>query len=468
MELIKQIAQDIKAIGGDLLIVGGFVRDMHLKRDSKDIDCEIYRITPDQLQTVLGKYGKVKLVGESFGSYKLIVKGQELPYEFTFPRTERKTGEGYRGFDVSLDPNMSIEEAARRRDLTINAMLYCPLTGITLDPYKGLDDLKRGLIRHVDSKTFAEDPLRVLRVAQFAARFDFVVDDTTKALCTSLLHEMHTLSRERFYIELEKILMKAVKPSIAFRFMLDAGVLAVVFPELARMKTIQQGRKHHPEGDAFEHTMLALDSVPVEHRRIDLMLAILCHDFGKAVVDSIVEDNGEIVHHYGHAEAGDDIIKSFLARFTNETRLTDTVLNLSRLHMRPYELMNDMSKRNVRRLALKVNIEDLCVVHIADLGGKNNGNDTSHVDRLITIYQEIKDEIKPLVSGNDIMAYGIRDGKQIGKIKTAAFNAQLDGAFNTHANGIEYMLDHRLLPESGLNRLARKIKRVYRRLLCKA
>lgn len=453
MELIKQIAQDVKAIGGDLFIVGGYVRDMHLKRESKDIDCEVYRITREQLITILSKYGAVKECGE-FTTYKLIIEGQELPYEFSFPRTERKVSAGHKGFVVTPDGSLSIEEATKRRDLTINAMLYCPLTGITLDPYNGLTDLRNGIIKHVNKHTFAEDPLRVLRVAQFAARFEFEVSPETKELCTSLIEEMKTLSKERFYIELDKILMKAKKPSIAFRLLLDMGVLAEIFPEIAKLKDIAQGRKHHPEGDVFEHTMLALDSVPMEHRRVDLMLSILCHDFGKAVVESIVEQDGEIIHHYGHAEAGDDLIKSFLKRFTDETKLTETVLNLSRLHMRPYELMLDMSKRNVRRLALKVNIDDLVTVHLAD--GRNNGKDTSHVDRLITIYQEIKDEIKPVVSGDDIIAHGIRDGKQIGKLKKAAFDAQLDGMFSTKADGLAWLLDNRLLPETWYNRIKRK------------
>jgi tRNA nucleotidyltransferase (CCA-adding enzyme) len=455
MELIKQIAQDIKNECGDLLIVGGFVRDMHLKRDSKDIDCEVYRVTRERLIAILSKYGKVKECGE-FVTYKLIIKGQELPYEFSLPRTERKVSKGHKGFVVTPDGFLSVEEATKRRDLTINAMLFCPLTGITLDPYNGLTDLKNGIIKHVNKDTFAEDPLRVLRVAQFAARFEFEVSPETKELCTSLIEEMKTLSKERFYIELDKILMKANKPSIAFRLLLDMGVLAEIFPEIASLKNIAQGRKHHPEGNVFEHTMLALDSVPMEQRRVDLMLAILCHDFGKAVVESIVEQDGEIVHHYGHAEAGDELIKTFLKRFTDESKLTETVLNLSRLHMRPYELANDMSKRNVRRLALKCNIDDLVTVHVADLGGRANGKDTSHIDRLITIYQEIKDEIKPVVSGDDIIAHGITDGKSIGKLKTAAFNAQLDGLFMTKADGIEWLLDARLLPETRLHRIKRK------------
>jgi tRNA nucleotidyltransferase (CCA-adding enzyme) len=242
MNTVKQIAAEIKAAGGRAFVVGGYVRDMVLGRDSKDIDVEVYGITPEVLVEILSRYGNPKLVGQSFGVYHMD------GYDFSFPRTERKSGVGHKAFEVEINPNMSHEDAARRRDLTINAMMFCPLTGITLDPYKGLDDLKRGLIRHVDSKTFAEDPLRVLRVAQFAARFEFEISAETEELCKTLIEEMKTLSKERFYIEIEKIMMKASKPSIAFHFLLKIGVLEALFPELYELTKIEQGLKYHPEG----------------------------------------------------------------------------------------------------------------------------------------------------------------------------------------------------------------------------
>lgn len=242
MMKVKQIAEDIKAAGGRAFVVGGYVRDMVLGRESKDIDVEVYGITPETLVDILKKYGSPKLVGASFGVYHMD------GYDFSFPRTERKTGTGYKGFDVTINPNMSHEEAARRRDLTINAMMFCPLTGEVVDSFGGMADLKNGIIKHVDSRTFAEDPLRVLRVAQFAARFNFSVDAATTELCKQLIPEMKHLSRERYHIELEKMLMKAEKPSIAFRFLLEIGVLEELFPELYNLTKIYQGLKHHPEG----------------------------------------------------------------------------------------------------------------------------------------------------------------------------------------------------------------------------
>lgn len=442
MDTVKQIAGAIKAAGGRAFVVGGYVRDMVLGRDSKDIDVEVYGITPEVLVEILSKYGNPKLVGQSFGVYHMD------GYDFSFPRTERKTGTGHKDYDVSINPFMSHEDAARRRDLTINAMMFCPLTEEVVDVFGGMDDLKKGIIKHVDSNTFGEDALRVLRVAQFAARFNFTVDASTAELCKSLIPEMKHLSRERFHTELEKMLMKAEKPSIGFRFLLDTGVLAEIFPEVAMLKGIEQGKKHHPEGDVFEHTMIALDSVPMEQRRLDIMLAVLTHDFGKAVVETSTEEEGDVVHFFGHAEDGEAVIREFLARFTTETAFIESVVALAKYHMRPYELKHELHKRTLRRLALKVNIEDLIVVHVADMVGRTN--DTSHVDRIITMWQDIKDEIKPLIKGQHLIRLGMNPSPDFGRILRAVFEAQLDGAFGTVEEGVVFTQEM-LMKEGKIN-----------------
>lgn len=436
METIRQIARDIEQAGGRAFLIGGFVRDTFLNLQSKDIDVEVYNISPEMLESILSKYGNVTYCGQSFGVFKL---GN---YDFSLPRREKKNGEGHTGFDISIDPFMSIEEATIRRDLTINSMLMNPLTGEVLDPFNGMQDIKEGIIRHINDATFAEDPLRVMRVAQFSARFNFDIHDTTKALCVKLLPELKTLSRERFMIEIEKILMKAEKPSIAFNFMLDIGLLESLFPELAILKTIEQGEKHHPEGDAFEHTMLALDSIPIKDRRLDLMFAILVHDLGKAVVESVTEENGAVVHFHGHAEEGEEVARVFMSRLTNETALTETVVSLVKYHMRPYDLKKNLNKAQLRRLALKVNIDDLMILHLADLSGRGTKKDTSHIDRIITVWEEVKNEIHPIIKGRHLIEMGLTPSKDFGRILKEIFNHQLDGEFNSLDDGILFTFKH--------------------------
>lgn len=427
--MIKEISRRIHEEGGNAFIVGGFVRDSILNRESKDIDVEVYGLEPERLESILAEFGKVKYCGESFGVFKL------NEYDFSMPRKERKNGTGYKGFDIHIDPFMSIEEASRRRDLTINAMLMNPITGEIIDPFNGMQDLKEGTIKHVDSMTFAEDPLRVLRVAQFSARFNFGVHSETKELCIKLLPEMKTLSKERFFVELEKILMKAEKPSIAFRFMLETGVLDTLFPELAVLNTIEQGTKHHREGNVFEHTMLAVDSIPVKDRRLDLMLAVLTHDMGKAVCP-IIKESEEIIHFYGHGEEGTETVRTFISRFTNETDLTETVVNLTKYHMSPFELKKNLHKASVRRLALKVDIEDLMVIHLADLKGRYDYRDTSHIERIITVFEEVRNEIKPFIMGRDLINFGLNPSKEFGAILKTIFEAQIEGVFTDRENGL--------------------------------
>ena len=173
--LIQAFARAIEAAGGKALLVGGIVRDQLLGLSSKDYDFEVFGLPLENVQQILSRFGNVKQVGQSFG----VLHIQELDWDVALPRRERKTGEGHRGFDVIPDPSMTIEEAARRRDLTINAMSKDPLTGEIIDPLGGLQDLQNKILRAADPSTFGEDPLRALRIAQFAARFDFDVEPNT-------------------------------------------------------------------------------------------------------------------------------------------------------------------------------------------------------------------------------------------------------------------------------------------------
>src|SRR5213594_4583954 len=191
-ERVLALARAVRDAGGRALLVGGCVRDELMGQQPKDWDLEVYGIEPARLRELLDRLGSVNVVGEAFTVYKL---GADL--DISLPRRERKTGRGHRAFVIEGDPAMTIEEGARRRDFTINAILQDPLTEETIDPFHGRDDLEAGLLRAVSPETFAEDSLRVLRAAQFAARFQFEIEPNTIELCRSI--DLSDLPSERIW-----------------------------------------------------------------------------------------------------------------------------------------------------------------------------------------------------------------------------------------------------------------------------
>src|SRR5215210_1120152 len=287
-EKILRLARAVKEAGGRALLVGGCVRDRLLGREAQDWDAEVYGVEPSALRELLGRLARVNVVGEAFTVYKL---GQDL--DVSLPRRERKTGRGHRAFYIEGDPAMSFEEAARRRDFTVNAVLEDPLTGEVLDPFGGRADIERKLLRAVSPETFVEDSLRVLRAAQFAARFGFDVEPATAQLCRSI--DLTDLPAERVWGELEKILLAAAGPSVGLRWLDRLNVTPQLFPELHALKGVPQEKEWHPEGDVFVHTQLACDRArelidDLDYpRKVAVMLAALCHDFGKPSTTEFVE-----------------------------------------------------------------------------------------------------------------------------------------------------------------------------------
>ena len=274
-----RIARAVRGAGGRALIVGGWVRDRCLGRDSKDVDLEVYGLPAAGVRALLERIDRVNVVGEAFTVFKV------GSIDVALPRRESKTGRGHRGFEVTGDPDLPVEEAARRRDFTINAIAWDPLTEEYVDPYGGQADLERKRLRAVDPRTFGDDSLRVLRAIQFAARFELDVDEATRALCRRIV--LDDLPAERIWGELEKLLLQAARPSIGFRLAFDLGVVHQLFPELEALVDSPQEPEWHPEGDVWVHTLLVIDRArelidDLERpRQIVLMLGAVCHDFGK-------------------------------------------------------------------------------------------------------------------------------------------------------------------------------------------
>src|SRR5438876_7210804 len=246
LDRAQEIARAVRDAGGRALIVGGWVRDRLLGITSaiENIDLEAFGIAPDRLRALLETFGRVEAVGESFQVYKV---GE---IDVSLPRRDSKAGRGHRGFVVVGDPDMSIEEAARRRDFTINAISFDPLTEEYFDPFDGRGDLERRLLRVVDPATFRDDSLRVLRALQFAARFELTLDERTRVICRDIA--LDDLPAERIWGEVEKLLL-ARRPSIGFALALDLGVISKLFPELQALVNCPQEPEWHPEGDVWVH-----------------------------------------------------------------------------------------------------------------------------------------------------------------------------------------------------------------------
>lgn len=438
LELARAVAHAVSRRGGRAYLVGGAVRDRLLGREAKDADLEVYRVPPDALVETLRALGRVDDVGRAFGILKLTRDGVTI--DVGLPRRDSKVARGHRGFDVAADPNLPEAEACARRDLTINAMLEDPLTGEVLDPFDGASDLRRRVLRHV-STAFTEDPLRVLRVCQFAARFDFGIDPATAALCRTL--DVSELPPERVWDEVKKWLLRGIRPSTGMHALEETAAISA-FPELAALRGVPQDDGWHPEGDVFDHTALCLDHATSKRdavpRPLVFMLAVLFHDLGKATTTRWKD--GRLRAH-AHDTAGEALAKTACARLTRESAIADEVAALVRLHLRPGQLgaQDTVSDAAVRRLALEADLRMLAAVSDADGRGRvlpasacgDSGWLLEHAERL-----RVRDAApKPLLLGRHLIELGVRPGPELGRVLAAVFDKQLDGEIATLDQAIE-------------------------------
>ena len=326
----RRVALRVRRAGGRALVVGGYVRDRMLGlQETGEPDLEVFGLGVRQLERALRPLGKPRRVGRAFP----VLRVGALEVEIALPRRESKTGPGHLGFEAVADPNLSFPEAARRRDLTLNAMGLDPLSGELLDPFSGASDLEAGVMRATDSSRFPEDPLRGLRVAAFAARYGFTADDELTRLSAGL--DLSELSQERVHDELLKLLLGKT-PSAGFRFLARSGLLRFL-PEVAALVGVPQDPEHHPEGDVFEHTLLVLDQAalaPVDAAgRPAFLFAALCHDLGKPATTR-VRESGRITS-WGHDAEGAKIARGFLERLRAPRTVVEQVEVLTRRHLAP-------------------------------------------------------------------------------------------------------------------------------------
>ena len=441
---VLKLAQTVRDAGGRALLVGGCVRDLLMLMHAKDWDLEVYNLDPAKLRELLDRFGPVNVVGEAFTVYKL---GRDI--DVSIPRRERKSGRGHRAFVIEGDPAMSIVEATRRRDFTINAILQDPLTSEIIDPFNGQRDINRRTLRVVSPDTFGEDSLRVLRAAQFAARFEFELEAETAALCQTI--ELTDLPAERIWGEMEKLLLRARRPSIGLEWLNKFGAIDQLFPEIRSLRDVPQDPEWHPEGDVYVHTLLAvdrarelIDDLPYA-KQVTVMLAALAHDFGKPPTTEFIEGRWRS---RGHEEAGVAPTEKFLDRLNIHTidgyDVRGQVIAIVREHLKPgefYKKRDEVGEGAFRRLARRCELELLYRVAKADSLGRNAEGvppekwyDAKAQEWFIQRAKELELEQgapAPILLGRHLLEMGLTPGPRMGKITREVYEMQLDGRVRT-------------------------------------
>lgn len=423
---VLAVARAFAAAGGRALVVGGWVRDRLLGRESaaSELDLEVQGLSPERVERVLARFGEVRRVGRAFPI--LLVRG--LPLEISLPRSDAP---GPDGSPPGFDPGLDFADAARGRDLRVNAMGWDPLSGELLDPFDGRRDLADGVLRATDPRRFGRDPLRGLRTARLAALLEMEIDPELEALCAAT--DLSGVAPERIFGELRKLLLDAARPSRGLEILRRTGLLRF-FPELAAMVGVPQDPRWHPEGDVWVHTLMCLD-VAAEMREGDpsrdllLMLGVLCHDLGKP--DTTETRDGRIVSHR-HDRVGVDVSERLLARLRAPNAVVRAVGVLVHHHLAPAALVRggdgDAGPRAYRRLLRRlreagVDVELLWRVARADHLGRTTPDARARRfpagDVFLARAREVEQEPQtwePAVTGRFLVRKGVPPGPALGAL----------------------------------------------------
>lgn len=386
------------------IIVGGFVRDFLLGIESKDIDIELYGVTSfTYLENILKKFGNVNVVGKSFGVCKL--KFFDYDLDFSLPRIDNKINFGHRGFEVEVNPNLDFVTAASRRDFTINAIGYDVIEKKILDPFNGVDDLKNKILRAVNKNTFIEDPLRVLRAAQFSARFELQVDKTLSNLCKKMVSNnmLNELPKERVFGEIKKLLLKSQKPSIGFKLLREFGT------------------------DIYTDNLSVIDEIAKQltadnQANLILMLAGLCYNFNKTQTED------------------------FILKLSNEKELLNRVIKLTQASSEIDNIYkNKQSSYLLYKLATKVNIEELLILSSSIYFSKNNSKIYSVGEEIYKKAKELnilKEKLPALLGGKELLKFGLKPSPKFSEILNEAYEAQMHERFKCYDEALIWLKNY--------------------------
>jgi len=421
-------------------LVGGCVRDWLRGIPHKDFDVEVFGVNYEQLVTALSRWGRTDLVGKSYGVVKLTTVSGST-FDFTIPRRDSKVAPGHKGFEITFDPAITPREAAARRDFTINALMFDPRRGDVLDFFGGLDDLERRALRHT-SEAFREDPLRVLRGMQFAARFNLTPSPATVALCRDIKSGYGELAVERVREEWFKWAEKSVVPSAGLKFLVACEWIEH-FPEIRALIGTPQDPEWHPEGDVFIHTCHACDAL-VElpgwqaadaESKIVYSLAVLAHDFAKPQTTQHTEKEGRMrITSHGHEEQGGPVADQFLNRINAPLAIRQRVLALVTNHLAHLQTISDRSVRRLSKRLEPENIQGLTIVITADQFARPPrprvvSDAVLALQARAAQLQVQASAPKPILLGRHLIELGLPPGKQFGVMLHAAYDAQLEGKF---------------------------------------
>jgi putative nucleotidyltransferase with HDIG domain len=395
---------------GRLFAVGGRVRD-ELRAElegvdvpAKDLDYVVTGLTLGELTARLQALGRVDLVGAAFAVAKLTTDG--LTVDLALPRRERSTGHGHRDFEVQSGPDIPLEDDLARRDFRMNMIARALPGGELVDPYGGEADIRARRIDILTPVAFDEDPLRMLRAAQFAARFGYEPTPTTIEAMRAAAPLVRTVAPERIHDELQKLFALAPKPSVGLQLLADTGVLAQFWPELLEGVGVEQNEWH--AYDVWQHNLATLDAIPAGDAT--LRLAALLHDIGKPRTK-------EGPHFYRHEQVGAEMAGAMLhrLRFSNET--IDTIEHLIRQHMyvQDPELSDAAIRRFIRRIGLEHLQRQFAVRHADIVGSGLPKRDDTNERFEARVWEEV--ERKPAfsvadlaISGSDVIAAMVRHG----------------------------------------------------------
>jgi len=438
----REIATAVRDARGRAFFVGGWVRDRLMGRPSTNIDLEVFGLPVDRLRPLLESFGRVEAVGASFQVFKL------GDLDISLPRRDSKSGRGHRGFEVTGDPSMSIDDAARRRDFRVNAILWDPITEQYEDPFDGRGDIERRVLRVVDPSTFTDDSLRALRAIQFAARFGFTPDEEARALCRSMA--LDDLPAERVWGEIENLLL-APEPSIGLSLALELGIVEKLFPELKALEGCPQEPEWHPEGDVWVHTLQVVDQARTRvddlprPQRLAVMLGAICHDFGKPATTAFLDGR---IRSIDHEEQGVAPASALLDRLNVHTidgyDVRRQVLGMTAQHLKPgmwFKVRDEVGDGAFRRLAQKLDLELLARLAKADCLGRAPGAfDCSAMDWFLERARAIGAHVgppKPILLGRHVLEMGVKPGPRVGEILRMIYEEQLDGTITTLDQALE-------------------------------
>lgn len=433
-ESVNKIVKEIISSGGVPLLVGGAVRDLFLAREIKDIDIEVHKLSLQDLEKILSKFGPVRKVGKVFG----VLRIDGLDVDWSIPRQDASG----RKPTVTLDPEMGFKKAFARRDLTINSMGINLSTYELIDPFGGLKDLEAGILRATDEEFFKEDPLRFFRVMQFIGRFEMEPNLQLNEICKNI--DISKVSKERISEEFEKLFFKSKKPSLGINWLDKVGRLKEILPELYDTKAIEQNPQWHPEGNVFEHSKQAMDfaaqqSYESDGERLLQVAVAMCHDLGK-VVSTKVEDGR--IRSIGHENTGVPLAKSLMSRITDKKDLIKKVAVLTKYHMCPGNYLGNKAKDSTyKKLAWKLQKEgglttaQLHRLFCADRAGRNaeggkplesGGQPCADFLEKVANLNILNGPENPILTGKDLEAAGIQPGPKMGKLLEKAYEVQLN------------------------------------------